>query len=331
MKKVLMLLLACALLTGILSPAAAEGSLTSGPWTYILRPDGTAKITSFKGASYNLLIPRELDGIRVTAIGTNAFRNVQGLMTVALLDPTVEIEKNAYSVRRVTLETVDLPDTLAIERYKAKNKTVINYYLYVPETEDPAEKLPILIYFHGNRDTLDRRHGIGELLRTEQIKPKGIVILPQAINETLDDNFHKTWYQEAVIELANKIAGEYNGDMNRLSVSGHSDGGTAVYQIVNRNPGLFAAAAPISAIGNTDEGIKQTSLWVFQGSRDFWVSKDVGLRVVLKCERAGCDARHYIYKNEGHDIQTMVWQDTFTDDDGSEVRLIDWLMSRKLK
>ena len=53
--------------------------------------------------------------------------------------------------------------------------------------------------------------------------------------------------------------------------------------------------------------------------------------MVLKCERAGCDARHYIYKNEGHDIQTMVWQDTFTDDDGSEVRLIDWLMSKKLK
>ena len=331
MKKALLLLLALALLAGVLSPAAAEENLASGSWTYTLRPDGTAKITSFKGTSYNLLIPRELDGNRVTAIGTNAFRNVQGLMTVALLDPTVEIEKNAYSDRRVTLETVELPDSLVVERYRAKNKTVVNYYLYVPETEDPTEKLPILIYFHGNRDTMDRHHGIGELLRTEQISPKGIVILPQAINETIDDNFHKTWYQDAVIELANEIAEKYNGDMNRLSVSGHSDGGTAVYQIVNNHPGLFAAAAPISAIGNTGEGIRKTSLWVFQGRKDFWVNKDVGLRVVLKCEQAGCDARHYIYKMEGHDIQTMVWQDTFPDDDGSEVRLIDWLMGKKLK
>lgn len=331
MKKALLCLLACAVLAGALLPAAAEETRNCGPWTYVLRPDGTAKITSFKGPSYNLLIPRQLDGIPVTAIGTGAFLNVNGLMTVVLLDPSVEIEKKAYSVRRVTLDRLEVPDTLSIEKYKARNGTIVNYYLYVPETEDPTEKLPLLIYFHGNRDTMDRRHGLGELLRTGQIEPKGIVILLQAVNETVDGDFRTTRYQDAVLELAEEIAGKHNGDLNRLSISGHSDGGTAVYKMVNAHPGVFAACAPISAIGNTDAGIRQTSLWVFQGGRDFWVNKDTGLRVVLKCESAGCDARHYIYKMEGHDIQTMVFQDTFKDDDGSEVRLIDWLMSKRLK
>ena len=216
------------------------------------------------------------------------------------------------------------------ERYMAQSGTVVNYYLYLPETEDSAEKLPILVYFHGNRDTMELHHGIGELLRTNQLTPKGIVILPQATDGTLDADFHTAAYQDAVLELAYAVAEKYNGDTNRLSVSGHSDGGTTAYQIVNRHPGVFAACAPISAIGTTGEGIMQTYLWVFHGRKDFWVKAYIGLRVVSRCESSGCNAMHYIYKNEGHDIQTMVFQDTFPDENGNEVKLVDWLMSKEL-
>ena len=93
--------------------------------------------------------------------------------------------------------------------------------------------------------------------------------------------------------------------------------------------GLFAACAPISGIGNTDQGVKQTYLWVFQGAKDRWVKLQNGLRVALKCEQAGCNARHYVYGDEGHDIQTMVFQDVFTDENGRKTKLIDWLMSKK--
>lgn len=216
------------------------------------------------------------------------------------------------------------------QRYTAKDGTIVNYYIYFPEEADAAEKLPILIYFHGTMDTMARHHGIGELLRTGQLKTKGIVILPQAVNGTKDAYFHTKWYQDAVIELAGVVAKKYNGDLNRLSVSGHSDGGIAAYQIVNGHPGVFAACAPISAIGNTGEGIMRTWLWVFQGGKDWWVKPSVGLRVVLKCERSGCNAMHYVYEKEGHAIQTMAFQDTFTDEKGNKVRLIDWLMSKEL-
>ena len=217
------------------------------------------------------------------------------------------------------------------QRYKAANGIVVNYYIYIPKADEAARKLPILIYFHGIQDTMEKHHGIGELLRTGQIHPNGIVILPQAANETVDADFHTAGYQDAVIELANDIADRFNGDMDRLSVSGHSDGGVTAYQIVNGHPGIFAACAPISPIGNTQEGIMQTNLWVFQGENDSWVKPSVGLRVALKCEQSGCSAMHYIYWGEGHNIQTMVYQDTFTDADGNDVKLIDWLMSKKLR
>lgn len=221
--------------------------------------------------------------------------------------------------------------TLKEYRYKAQNGTAVDYYIYIPEAADTAKKLPVLIYFHGVSDTMEKHHGIGELLRTGQISPKGIVILPQAVNGTVDADFHQRKYQDAVIELAKAVAKKHHGDMNRLSVSGHSDGGVTAYQIVNAHPGVFAACAPIAGIGTFGKGIRQTYLWAFQGAKDKWVKPNNGLSTVLKCERAGCNAMHYIYKNEGHNIQTMVFQDTFTDENGRKVKLIDWLMSKKLK
>ncbi len=240
-----------------------------------------------------------------------------------LLVETVDDRKQYY----ISIDNY-LPKEL---RYMAQDGTVVSYYLYLPETEHTDEKQPILIYFHGTRDTMERHHGIGELLLTNRIKPNGIVILPQAVNETTDADFQQLRYQDAVIELAKDIAENYGGDLSRLSVSGHSDGGSAAYKIVNRHPGVFAACAPISAIGTTGEGIRQTYLWYFQGEKDPWVKMYIGLRVPQRCENSGCNAMHYVYKNEGHNIQMMVFQDTFTDENGHETKLIDWLMSKRVR
>ena len=222
-------------------------------------------------------------------------------------------------------------DVLPLKSYKATNGETVRYCLYLPEGEKTAGKWPILIHFHGVSDHMGKMRGLGQLLRTKQIKPKGIVILPQAVKGTKDVDFHTRAYQDAVIELAGEIAGKYNGDLNRLSVSGHSDGGSTVYQIVNGHPGIFAACAPVSGVSTIGEGIKQTYLWVFQGAKDTWVKPGAGLRAVKKCEAAGCKAWHYVYANEGHEIQTRVFLDTFTDENGDRVKLIDWLMSKKLQ
>ena len=221
-------------------------------------------------------------------------------------------------------------DVLPLRSYQAKNGTAVRYCLYLPETGNTEKKWPVLVYFHGVSDTMGKLRGPGQLLRTGQISPKGIVIMPQAVHGTKDADFHTRTYQDAVIELVQELADEYNGDLNRLSVSGHSDGGTTVYQIVNSHPGIFAACAPISGVGTTGTGIRQIWLWVFQGAKDVWVKPGAGLRAVLKCEAEGYRARHYIYPDEGHEIQTRVFLDTFTDENGNRIKLIDWLMSKKL-
>ena len=293
-------------------------------------PEGTEEIgaCAFGGCGNlkKIVIPES-----VTAIGNDAFKGmISPAITLAGKDSPLNLRDLPYLSPVTPEEAAAAPGGLFREqRYEAKDGTVVNYYLYLPRDGENVRKRPMLIYFHGIQDTAERHHGIGELIRTEQIRPEGIVILPQAVNETVDADFHTMRYQDAVIELAYAIAEKFGGDTERLSVSGHSDGGVTAYQIVNGHPGVFAACAPISAVGNTGDGIRQTHLWVFQGAMDSWINPDMGLRVALKCENSGCSAWHYVYEDEGHNIQTLVFLDTFTDQNGEEVKLIDWLMSRE--
>ena len=91
---------------------------------------------------------------------------------------------------------------------------------------------------------------------------------------------------------------------------------------------MFSACAPIAGVGDTKEGVKQTNLWAFQGSQDTNVVPSTGLRVAIQCQKLGCNSHYYVYKGQGHDIQTLVFEDTFQDENGNKVSLIDWLMSK---
>lgn len=221
--------------------------------------------------------------------------------------------------------------TLQEASYVASNGVRVSYYIYIPNT-DSTEKLPMMLYFHGVQDTIQRHpdSGLAGLISSGQVQPKGIVIFPQATNGTKDLDFDSATYEKAVLELTGKVAEQYNGDMNKLSVSGHSNGGTAAYKIVNNFPGTFAACAPIAGVGNTDKGVMQTNLWAFQGSNDGMVTPSTGLRVAIKCQKMGLNSRYFVYSGKGHEIQTMTFQDTFEDENGQPVKLIDWLMSKSL-
>lgn len=294
-------------------------------------PQGTREIAAYAfGGCTNLRKVTVPDSVSV--IGERAFKwtAIPSIILSGGESPTGLPTLSAPYINGTEGSATGRAGEFTEQRYRARNGTVITYYIYIPEAGDTEEKLPILIFFHGVGDTMERHHGPGEMLRTGELIPGGIVILPQAVNETADADFHTKQYQDAVIELANRIAEDHGGDMDRLSVSGFSDGGGAAYQIVNAHPGVFAACAPISGIGNVGDGIRQTELWVFQGAKDPWVKPAAGLRVALKCEQSGCKARHYVYNDEGHYILEKVYRDTFPDGNGREVKLADWLMSRTL-
>lgn len=98
MKKRLAVLL-CLALGLALSFALAEEALqtiTSGDFDYIVLEDGTAQIVNYHGETQTLEIPAELDGLRVTGIGDEAFYYCANLTGVSIPDSITGIGSRAF-------------------------------------------------------------------------------------------------------------------------------------------------------------------------------------------------------------------------------------------
>ena len=106
-----------------------------------LQDDGTVKITQYCGNDTSLVIPAEINGKKVTAIGANAFRFCPSLTSITIPDGVTEIGSNAFDgcasltdvIMPVGLKSiyskafynctvltgVDLPDSLTYIGYQA--------------------------------------------------------------------------------------------------------------------------------------------------------------------------------------------------------------------
>lgn len=87
---------------------------TCGDWVYGLRADGTAEIVRCDKPEleYNpLILPEELDGIPVTAIGDNAFQNCYYLGSVVIPSGITHIGDFAFAYCQ-TLKSIEIPDNV---------------------------------------------------------------------------------------------------------------------------------------------------------------------------------------------------------------------------
>jgi len=258
----------------------------------------------------------------------SALRGVDG--KIDLEDLEMVREDGSNGVLAVTQS-----GTFQKQSYTASNGVVLNYYMYLPKFEDESIKKPMLAYFHGIQDTVEKNEknnfinggGLAGLIERGLSKPNGIALFYQATDGTVDNDFITKPYQDAVIEHIKATAEKYNGDLNRVSVAGHSNGGAAAQHIVNNNPGFFAAAALMGISSNAKEGIAQTNLYALVGSNDHTM-EDYG-RAIGYARKAG--KMYKVYGGMGHDIQTIAFQEPVADENGNSVMLVDWLMSKSLK
>ena len=109
--------------------------------------------------------------------------------------------------------------------------------------------MPIHLYFHGSGETGNGvlKCGLPKLINEQSINPAGLVFCIQAKN---GKQFYDSKYLTGVLELAKKVGSENGGDPNRISVSGHSMGAVAGYQIISDHPNDFTAFIPISGFAH---------------------------------------------------------------------------------
>ena len=100
-----------ALILALAALSAGAEALTCGDYEYIAGPDGTVRITGWTGSDAELEIPGELDGLAVTAIGSEAFAEREALERVTLPEGLREIGDCAFA-HCLSLVSINLPASL---------------------------------------------------------------------------------------------------------------------------------------------------------------------------------------------------------------------------
>ena len=112
---------------------AADTTYESGKYIYTLDEDKNAVITGFTGSVAALVIPSELDGHEVTAIGDRVFKNNSNLRSVVIPDTVIKIGAETF-YNCANLGNVTLSANLQEMGGKAFGKCVLLTDMVLPES-----------------------------------------------------------------------------------------------------------------------------------------------------------------------------------------------------
>ncbi len=225
--------------------------------------------------------------------------------------------------------------------YPAQNGVELQYQIYMPKNYDKTKEYPCILYMHSAGVRCDDNShiytGEAKFLRNfEQGKyaNEAIIIAPccpegekwvpaKTWKEITYDlvNTDPTQYMSAVTELWAQAREKLSIDGSRLYLYGMSMGGFATWDLLTRNPDMFAAAIPVAGAGDPSVvgKLSGTSIWIFHGTADEAVPFASGQAMYDALTAAGrTDVKFTKFEGAGHGI----WSKT-ADTDG----LYDWLFS----
>ena len=109
-----------------------------------------------------------------------------------------------------------------------------------------------------------------------------------------------------------------------MYVGGLSMGGMGTFEIVWRNPKLFAAAFPICGGADTGSAKKfsKISWWIFHGAKDDVVLPLFSQRIVTALQQINADVKFTLYPEANHNS----WDNAL-----AEPELMPWLFSNVKK
>lgn len=262
-------------------------------------------------------------------------------------------ELNIYSYA-IDMSDIGIPksvDDMLFKTYeytsKATGKSVtLPYRLYLPEGYDSANsaQYPVLLFLHGygeigNNNTNQIRVLGGANLLLDKLVANGscVIIAPQC-NDPAEYNWvplnhvwntgsrtlteNPTVSLEAATQLLKNYINEGKIDTNRVYVSGISMGGYGTWEIIARNPELFAAAVPLCGAGIPSKvaELKDMAIWAFHGEADYTVPVS-GTRDMENAIKAagGTKFKATYYPGVGHNVWPYAY---------AEEGLVDWLLAQ---
>ena len=222
------------------------------------------------------------------------------------------------------------------------------YQVYVPVNYDRSKPNPVILFLHsigerGEDGMIQTQVGLGSYIRQDRERFPFIVVFPQARRDQI-------WTGEMAtlaLKTLDKTIEEFNGDPERIYVTGISIGGHGTWYVATRAPEKFAAIIPICGFvtfsrpdlpaerkaallkmnplaespdpyKTVASQISKVRVWIFHGSADVIVSPDESRKMFEALEASGADVKYTEYEKVAHNA----WDRAYTEPD-----LVPWLLA----
>jgi len=221
-----------------------------------------------------------------------------------------------------------------------KTGLAMPYRLFVPPSCRAESPCRLLLFLHGagerGRDNQaqlanDALAFVDSKLQTEL---PTIVVYPQCPEDMqwVDSDWKKGTYSvaetpvskpmTAVLELLAWLRANHAVDPTRILVTGLSMGGYGTWDIVLRQPTLFAGALTLCGGGDPSQAsaIRDLPVWAFHGDRDEAVPVRGSRKMIAALRDAGGSPRYTEVAGHGHDVWTVAYRDP---------AVVRWLLSQR--
>lgn len=215
------------------------------------------------------------------------------------------------------------PATMKQFSFTASNGTTYGYWLYTPA--NPTTNMPLITYLHGgsgrgNDLNLVITGSLPKFLYDSTVKDiPAYILIPQC-------PANLTWEQIAtsLIELIDNVSNVKQINQNKISLTGHSLGGSGVWKIGATYSSKFSCIAPLSGSVQTNTASSYTGIpvWAFVGSADVIVDPISSTTIVPMINALGGNAQVKTYNGATHfEVPDLTYKDT-------SVNLLNWMISK---
>ncbi len=224
-----------------------------------------------------------------------------------------------------TIKPIYIPSTFTMQSIKTSVQDEFKFWLYTPET--PVKNMPLIIYLHGSAEkgydlSVTVKYGFGNFISTGLLGDvPAYVVVPQVLPT------QKGWLdaKDSVKELVDHMAENYGIDRKKVSITGHSMGGTGAWNIGTEYPDVFARIAPVSGWAQITEkkkrNLKGKEIWAFVGSEDYIIKPDSSVELVALLDSD--TAKVTIFNGATHaDVPKLTYLDE---------AVMDWLCFKDVK
>ena len=203
----------------------------------------------------------------------------------------------------------------------------LDYWLYAPP--GARDGLPLIVYLHGGSgrgDDLElvmEAESLPQFLRDGDLAPSAYVLMPQLPGGEAGWN----GVTEGLAELIDAVVEDCGADADRVSLTGHSMGGTGAFAVAAALPERFSCVAPLSgSVRDTREmraALADLPVWAIAGAQDDVVDPAAARDVLAALRAVNPDARYTEVEDAGHfDLPARAYLD-------EEIGLVCWLLSHE--